>query len=331
MLVAGSRRLRPVPALASALLVLLAAAVVAVSLGAVRLSLGEIVDGLFDSGDAATRRIVWQLRVPRVLAAALVGAHLGIAGSLLQGVTRNPLADPHILGFSSGAGFIAVALIVWAPGSPAALAPAGAFAGSLLSAAVVYALAWRGGISPVRFALSGVAVAALFTALSAAAISFSDLFTQAALSFLVGGLIGAGWDDVQRIAPYTLAGTLAAVALAGQLNVLALGDDVARSLGMRVERVRLAAIAAAAALTGAAVAISGILAFVGLVAPHAARLLVGSDHRLSLPLAGLLGATLLVLADTLARAAWAPTEIPAGIVTAIVGAPALLLLIRMRT
>ena len=331
MLIAGHRRIRPAPALAGAAAALLAAAVIAVSLGAVRLSLGEVAGGLLDAGDDTTRRIVWQLRVPRVLAAALVGAHLGLAGALLQGVTRNPLADPHILGFSSGAGFVAVALVVWAPGSPGALAPAGAFAGSLLSAAVVYALAWRGGISPVRFALSGVAVAALFTALSAAAISLSDLFTQAALSFLVGGLIGVGWDHLPRIAPYTAAGALAAVGLARSLNVLSLGDDVARGLGMRVERVRLAAVAAAAALTGAAVAVSGILAFVGLVAPHAARLLVGGDYRLVLPLSGLLGAALLVLADTAARTAWAPTEIPAGIVTAIVGAPVLLLLIRTRT
>ncbi len=331
MLIAGRRRLRPAPALAGASVALLAAAAIAVSLGAVHLGLGEVVGGLFDSGDDATRRIVWQLRVPRVLTAGLVGAHLGVAGALLQGVTRNPLADPHILGFSSGAGLVAVALVVWAPGAPGTLAPAGAFAGSLLSAAVVYALAWRGGISPVRFALSGVAVAALFTALSAAAISLSDLFTQAALSFLVGGLLGTGWDDPTRVAPYTAAGAIAAVALARSLNVLALGDDVARGLGMRVERVRLGAIAAAAALTGSAVAVSGILAFVGLVAPHAARLLVGGDHRLVLPLSGLLGATVLVLADTVARTVWAPAEIPAGIVTAIVGAPVLLILIRTRT
>ncbi len=331
MLIAGKRRLRPVSALATAFFVLIATIAIAVSLGAVRLSAGEVLDGLLDSGGETTRRIVWQLRVPRVLAAAIVGAHLGVAGALLQGVTRNPLADPHILGFSSGAGFVTVVLLVLVPGSPEALAPAGAFAGSLLSAGVVYALAWHGGISPVRFALSGVAVAALFTALSAAAISFSDLFTQAALSFLVGGMTSVDWGDVERIAPYTLVGTLAAIALAEQLNVLALGDEVARSLGMRVERVRLAAISAAAALTGAAVAVSGILAFVGLVAPHAARLLVGSDHRASLPLAGLLGASLLVLADTLARTAWAPTEIPVGIVTAVIGAPVLLLLIRTRT
>jgi iron complex transport system permease protein len=183
----------------------------------------------------------------------------------------------------------------------------------------------------VRFALSGVATAALFTALSTAVLASSDLFTQSVLGFLAGGLFARDWDDARQILPYTLAIGSGAIVVAGALNVLALGDDVARGLGMRVERTRLLLVLLAAGLTGSAVAVSGMLAFVGLVVPHGARLLVGSDHRWIAPLAAVLGATLLVLADTFARIVIAPTEIPVGIVTAVIGAPVFLLLIRTRT
>jgi iron complex transport system permease protein len=260
-----------------------------------------------------------------------VGANLGIAGVLLQGITRNPLGDPHILGFSAGAGVAAVGLLRVAPEVPLALVPAAAFGGALASAALVYALAWRGGISPVRFALAGVAVAALFTALSTALIATSKLFTQAALAFLAGGLYQRGWEHVHQVWPYTLVGGVIALIVADSLNVLALGDDVARGLGMRVERTRALLAALAAVLTGAAVAVAGLVAFVGLVVPHIARLLVGSDQRAVLPLSALLGALLLVLSDSVARVVVAPGEIPVGIVTAIVGAPVLLILIRTRT
>ncbi|MBX7111101.1 MAG: iron ABC transporter permease [Dehalococcoidia bacterium] len=321
----------PVVTIVAAGGLLLVAMGVAVALGSVRLGPGQVFDGLFDRGDPVARQIVWQLRVPRVLVAALVGANLGLAGVLLQGITRNPLADPHILGFSAGAGLAAIAVLVIAPGTPVQLVAPAAFLGSLASAAVVYALAWRGGISPVRFALSGVAVAALFTALSTAVIATSDLFTQATLSFLAGGLFGRDWSHFKQLWPYTVgAGSLTLLA-AGWLNILALGDDMARGLGLRVERARLLLAVLAAVLTGSAVAVSGLLAFIGLVVPHAARLVAGNDYRVVMPLAAILGAALLVVADTFARVALAPTELPVGIVTAVVGAPAFLLLVRTRT
>jgi len=317
--------------LAGAAALLAASMMLAVALGSVRLGPARVFDGLFDQGDTVARQIVWQLRVPRVLVAASVGANLALAGVLLQGVTRNPLAGPHVLGLSAGAGFAAISLVVVAPGTPVELVAPAAFAGAIAAAVVVYGLAWRGGISPVRFALSGVATAALFTALSTAVLASSDLFTQSVLSFLAGGLFARDWDDARQILPYTLAIGSGAIVVAGALNVLALGDDVARGLGMRVERTRLLLVVLAAALTGSAVAVSGMLAFVGLVVPHGARLLVGSDHRWIAPLAAVLGATLLVLADTFARIVIAPTEIPVGIVTAVIGAPVFLLLIRTRT
>jgi iron complex transport system permease protein len=257
--------------------------------------------------------------------------NLGLAGVLLQGITRNPLADPHILGFSAGAGLAAISVLIIAPGTPVQFVPPAAFLGSLASAAVVYALAWRGGISPVRFALSGVAVAALFTALSTAVIATSDLFTQATLSFLAGGLFGRDWGDLRQLWPYSLVAGALTLFTAEWLNVLALGDDVARGLGMRVERTRLLLAALAAVLTGSAVAVSGLLAFIGLIVPHAARLIAGNDYRIVTPLAAILGATLLVLADTFARVIIAPTELPVGIVTAVLGAPAFLVLVRSRT
>lgn len=328
---AGSSRLGITGLIGAATLLLVVAMALSVSLGAVRLSPERILDGLFDTGDAAARQIVWQLRMPRVLVAALVGANLSLAGVLLQGVTRNPLAGPHVLGLSAGSGFAAITVVVIAPGVPTELVAPAAVTGAIAAALVVYGLAWRGGISPVRFALSGVAAAALFTALSTAVLASSDLFTQSILNFLAGGLFGRDWGDVRLIFPYTLLVGAAAVIVSGMLNVLALGDDVARSLGMRVERTRLLLVVLAAGLTGSAVAVSGMLAFVGLVVPHAARLLVGSDHRAIAPLAVLLGASLIVLADTLARLVIAPAEIPVGIVTAIIGAPVFLLLIRTRT
>jgi iron complex transport system permease protein len=315
---------------ASALL-LAASMGIAVSLGAVTLAPARVIDGLLDQGDTAARQIVWQLRVPRVLVAALVGANLSLAGLLLQGVTRNPLAGPHILGLSAGAGFASILVVVAAPGTPVELVAPAAFVGSIAAALVVYGLAWRGGISPVRFALSGVATAALFTAMSTAVLANSDLFTQRVLSFLAGGLFARDWDDARQIAPYTIVLGGGALAVAGALNVLALGDDVARGLGMQVERMRLLMVLLAAGLTGSAVAVSGMLAFVGLVVPHAARLVVGSDHRRAAPVAALFGATLLVLADTLSRMVIRPAEIPVGIVTAVIGAPVFLLLIRTRT
>lgn len=325
------RRVRATVALSVASLLLIASVVLACAVGAVHVPPSDVLDALRDRSDPVTRQIVWQIRFPRALVAALVGMNLGIAGVLLQGITRNPLGDPHILGFSAGAGVAAVGLLRLAPGVPLALVPAAAFGGALVSAGLVYALAWRGGISPVRFALAGVAVAALFTALSTALIATSKLFTQAALSFLAGGLYQRGWEHVHQVWPYSLVGGAVALVIADSLNVLALGDDVARGLGMRVERTRGLLAALAAVLTGAAVAVAGLVAFVGLVVPHVARLIVGSDQRVVLPLAALLGALLLVLSDSVARVVVAPGEIPVGIITALVGAPVLLVLIRTRT
>ena len=301
------------------------------ALGAVNLGPDRVLDGLLDRNDALARTIVWDLRLPRVLLAALVGAGLGVAGGLLQGVTRNPLADPHILGLTAGGGLAASIAIRASQDFPQEFVAPVAFGGSMVGAAVVYGMSWRGGVSPLRLALAGVAVASLLTAGTTMILVSSNFTTQAALAWLAGGLFGRGWDDLQVMWPYTVLGVGAAIALSRSMNALTLGDDAAQSLGLSVERTRLFAVGIAALLAGASVSVAGMVAFVGLVIPHIARFLTGDDHRTLLPLSAVLGASLLVYADVFARVVQAPVEIPMGIVTAAIGAPFLLYLIRAKT
>ena len=313
-------------------LVLLAAGLVmGLCLGAVNLGPARVLDGLLDRNDALARTIVWDLRLPRVLLAALVGASLGVSGGLLQGVTRNPLADPHILGLTAGGGLAASIAIRASQDFPQHFLAPVAFGGTMVAATVVYGMSWRGGVSPLRLALAGVAVASLLTAGTTMILVSSKFTTQAALAWLAGGLFGRGWDDLRTMWPYAVVGVGAAVALSRSMNVLTLGDEAAQSLGLNVDRTRLFAVGTAALLAGAAVSVAGMVAFVGLVIPHLTRFFTGDDHRTLLPLSAVLGASLVVYADVLARVVQAPVEIPMGIVTAAVGAPFLLYLIRTKT
>jgi iron complex transport system permease protein len=316
---------------AAPLALLALAVVLALSLGAVNLSPARVLDGLLDrNNDALAHTIVWDVRLPRVLLALLVGASLGVAGALLQGVTRNPLADPHILGLTAGGGLAAALAIRMSQDVSANVLAPVAFAGSLAGAALLYGLSWRGGVSPVRLALSGVAIASMLTAGITMVLVTSNLGTQAALSFLAGGLYGRGWDEFYAVWPYCIAGLVAALLLSRNMNILSLGDEAAQSLGLGVERTRVFAIATAAVLAGASVSVAGMVAFVGLVIPHIARYLTGDDHRSLVPLSALLGAALVVYADLLARVIDKPVEIPLGIVTAVAGAPFLLYMVRWR-
>ena len=324
----GGARLLLVWGLPLALLAL--AIVLGIALAPVNLAPARVIDGLLNRGEPLDHTIVWDLRLPRVLLAVLVGASLGVSGALLQGVTRNPLADPHVLGLTAGGGFAAsLALRLYSDFPHELMAPV-AFAGSLLGAALVYLLSWRGGVSPVRLALSGVAVASLLTACTTMVLVTSNFTTQAALAWLAGGLFGRGWVDLKVMWPYAVAGLGAAMLLTRGMNILALGDEAAQSLGLGVERTRLFAVAVAALLAGAAVSVAGMVAFVGLLIPHVARGLNGDDHRGLVPLSAILGATLVVYADLFARMVERPVEIPLGIVTAVIGAPFLLYLVRSK-
>jgi len=275
----------------------------------------------------AQSQVIWNIRLPRTLVGALVGLNLALAGAILQAVMRNPLADPHIIGISSGAGLAGVAVMILFPRMEYLITPI-AFGGAMAAAVCIYILAWKGGIRPVRVILAGVAVSAfLGSGISALMIFYSDR-VHGALMWMVGGLSARSWPHLDIILPYSLLGGLLALAGAARLNILQLGDDTARGLGLNVELTRLLMTAVAALLAASAVSVAGLLGFVGLIVPHAARLLIGSDYRYLLPAAALLGMSAVTLSDTLARTVLAPVELPVGIIMAFVGAPFFLYLLR---
>jgi iron complex transport system permease protein len=266
--------------------------------------------------------IVNTLRLPRMLVAALVGLGLGTSGAIMQGLTRNPLADPGILGISAGAGLVTVTLIVVVRDVPAGVLPVAAFAGAALVAGLIYVLAWRQGDSPIRMLLVGIGLGAFAGALTSLMITFGDVYdVQRALIWLTGSVYGRSWDEFWPLLPWMVVFVPLALLLARDLNALNLGEEVARGLGSRVALQRGLLLISAVALAGATVAAAGTIGFVGLIAPHVARRLVGPDHTGVLPAAGMLGALIVVGADLVGRTLFAPAELPCGLVTAAVGAP----------
>ena len=277
--------------------------------------------------------IVWNLRAPRALLAFLVGGSLGAAGASLQALVRNPLADPFLLGLSGGAGLGAVLAIALHLPGPWAL-PLAAFVGALAALALVYRLGLIGGgaLDPRILLLGGVAVGAFAAAITTAIVSLADAAElRNAFLWLWGGLSSASWDAVLLIVVYTPIPLLVLMGAARPLDLLALGEEPARYLGADVERVKRRVYVAASLLTAAAVAVSGVIGFVGLVVPHIARLSWGHRHRALLPAAFLGGGALLAIADTLARTVVAPRELPVGVVTALIGVPVFALLLRRWT
>jgi len=267
--------------------------------------------------------VVHTFRLPRIIMAFLVGAALATSGAIMQGITRNPLAEPGILGVSAGAAVAAVALIVWFQDIPLSFLPWAAFAGALLTALVIYGFSWQGGGStPVRLILIGVAIAAVLQSVMTFMLVFGDINdVQQAYVWLAGSVYGSNWDDVQILGLWLLVLLPIAIFSARQLNTLALGDEIARNLGSQVEVQRVLLLIFSVGLAAAAVAVSGTIGFVGLVAPHITRRLVGPSHEGMLPVTALFGGALLVLADLIGRWVIAPSELPIGIVTALIGAP----------
>ncbi|WP_235928426.1 putative F420-0 ABC transporter permease subunit [Nesterenkonia haasae] len=275
--------------------------------------------------------IMWELRMPRIVTAMFVGAGLAVCGTVMQASTRNPLADPYLLGLSSGASLGAVLVIV--VGLTITL-PVAAFFGSILALTGTLILASVGGpASPSRTVLAGVAISSLFSAMTSLVIFWSstgDTYREI-LGWLLGSLAGTTWNSVLIAAIAFLTIGVPLVLSANTLNAFAFGDRTARSLGVHATTARILLLGASAVLTGALVSVSGSIGFIGLLVPHATRLLTGPDHRRLLPVAALAGALLLLLADTIARVAFDPRELPVGIVTAILGAPAFaILLLRSR-
>ena len=315
---------RALPVLLALLLLLLAAVILSVSYGEYRIAPLDVVRATLglETGNDDYRLVVRLFRLPRIVLAALVGAALAVSGAILQGVTRNPLADPGILGISSGAALAAVSLLVYFTAAPALLLPWAAFGGALLTAALIYLLAWRGGSSPLRLILIGIGFAAAAQALTTLLVVFGDINdVQRAFVWLSGSVHGRGWAEVRMLALWLAVLLPLTFLSARQLNTLSLGDESATGLGVGLERTRAFLILLSVALAAGAVAAAGTVGFVGLVAPHITRRLVGPGHEGLLPASALTGALLVVLADLVGRTVIAPNQLPAGLVTAVVGAP----------
>lgn len=310
------------------LALVLASVLLAVGLGTVPItpaeSLRALWHGLTGQPLAGNEVIVWQIRLPRALMGLLVGASLALSGGAYQGVFRNPLADPYLLGVASGGAFGATAALLL--GWPHALVPACALVGALGCVAVTLLLAREGPrLPPIRLILAGVVVGSIVTAAGTFLILRGEDRAREVLAYTLGNLSFSGWPDIVSVLPYALVGGGALLLLARPLNTLSLGDLTARSLGLPVERLRLTVVVAASLATAAAVSYVGIIGFVGLVTPHVARRLWGADHRVLLPVSAALGAALLTLSDLLARVT-PLTQV--GVVTTLLGGPFFLYLLR---
>ncbi|GEB30568.1 MULTISPECIES: FecCD family ABC transporter permease [Brevibacillus] len=312
-----------------ACLLLLLATLLSVGLGSVQLSLWETMTTVLGQGTEANHTILWDIRIPRVFLALLIGANLAASGALLQAVMQNPLADPGLTGVSSGAAVTVLFIMLVVPGY-SALIPLFAILGGGVAALMVYIWAWKkqGGFTPVRIILSGVAVNAVFGGvIGLLSILYSDKL-PAALQWMNGSLSGKSMSDVLTILPYSVAGWIAALLCIRSANILRLGEQVAHNLGQNLNRLRFTLSLIAVYLAAISVSTVGLVGFVGLIVPHMARMLMGSDYRMNLPFGLVLGSLVLLVADTLGRTLFAPLEIPAGIVMAIVGGPYFLYLMR---
>jgi ferric citrate transport system permease protein len=324
-----TRRGRVVVATVVVLALLVAGVLWALSIGSQPIPLPTVLRALF-GGDSADEVIVQIVRLPRVVLAAIVGANLAVSGALMQGITANPLAAPDIMGVNAGAAVCVVLAITTIPvlaGTPSVLL---AFLGAGAAGITVMVLAGMGGgrVSPVRLTLAGVTASTLLISLTQVLVIFHENDAQRVLFWLVGGVNFANWDSVQTVLPWTVLGLVTAMAMAKAMNLLALGDDMARGLGQNVERTRAAGAAIVIVLCGASVAVAGPIAFVGLIVPHIARRLVGASYVVVLPLCVVLGAALTVFADIASRFVNPPFEVPSGVVTALIGAPIFIYLAR---
>ncbi|MDX3231444.1 iron ABC transporter permease [Streptomyces sp. ME19-01-6] len=318
--------------ISAAALLLLAAVVLSLAVGSRPIAIGEVYDALLHGGTSDNAQVVRSLRVPRTVIGVMVGVALAVAGTVLQAITRNPIAEPGILGISQGASLGVVCAIaffgvhtlngyVWF-----------AFAGAALAAVCVYAVAssGRGGASPVKLALAGAAMNAFIASVVSAIVTTNARALDEFRFWDVGSLGGRDATIVGRIWPFLAAGLLLVLAMARGLDALALGDDVARGLGRNVALLRMAGTVGATVLTGVAVAAAGPIAFTGLAVPHIARALVGTGHRWLLPMAALLGPVMILTSDVIGRIVFPPSEVPVSVMTALAGVPFLIALVRRK-
>lgn len=311
--------------------ILLLCLLASVRFGAAQLGTWDVISAFTNYGGSEEDLIVRTLRVPRALVAALVGAALAVSGAVIQGLTRNPLADPWILGIEAGAAFAVVVSVFLLGASSLTTYALFAFVGGAVAAGVVYSLGTLGGgMSPMKLVVAGAALATLLGSLKTALLILNQGTLEEIRFWLAGSVAGRDLTLLLQVLPYVAAGLLLAFALGRRITALNLGDDVATGLGLRTAWVKVFCVVAVVLLAGSAVAVAGPIGFVGLVVPHVARFFVGMDYRWVLPYSALLGAVLLVSADVAARLVLRPQEVPVGIMTALVGAPFFIYLARRR-
>lgn len=333
MMVQTKRKIRQTKTYKWTMLVILAllcvaATVVCVSVGSVKYTLSQVLEAFFNE-EAEARLIIWNVRLPRILCGGLVGICLSLAGCILQGVMRNHLASPSTIGVTSGASFVGYLILIVFP-QYFRLLPVAAILGSFGTTMVIYGLAYDRGVSPVKMILSGLAVSAVFGAFNdMIKIFFSEKLADAA-SFMVGSLNGVSWDDFTLVLPYAAVGIGICFFLPAKMNILMLGDEMANTLGLRTERFRLLLIMVSSLLAGASIAVAGMISFVGLIVPHIARLIIGSDHKYLFPASILMGYSFVVICDTVGRIVLKVGTVPVSVVLSFIGAPFFLYLLRKK-
>lgn len=314
--------------------IVVAALVLSVRLGAVPMTTGEVIAAIRGEGDPTASAIVRQLRLPRSVTAALVGAALAASGATFQALLRNPLAEPYILGVSGGAAVGAVgAIVLGAAAMSTWVVPAAAFAGAIVAILLVLRIAASVGssIDTRVLLLAGVVVGSFFNACILLALTLTDAESfRSAIFWMMGSFAGSSWGAAGSFALYFIPGLLILIALGRALNLMAIGEETAAYLGTSVERVKLTAYTTASLLTAASVAVAGVIGFVGLIIPHVIRLAWGGNYRFLIPASALLGAAFLAAADAIARVAAAPTELPVGVITAFIGVPFFVWLLRRK-
>jgi iron complex transport system permease protein len=312
---------------------LLLALLSSIAFGAADIAPADVWDALFSFNPTSTEHLIIRtLRVPRAAVAALVGAALAVAGAVMQGLTRNPLADPGILGIETGAALAVVAAVFFLKIDSLYLYALFAFAGAALTAVAVYGLGsiGRGGPTPLKITIAGAALTALLSSLTTFMLIFNQRTLEEVRFWLAGSVAGRDLKLLAEVSPYLIAGLALALVLGRQITTLALGDDVARGLGQRTGWVKGLAVVAVVLLAGGATAVAGPIGFVGLVIPHIVRFLVGADYRWILPYSALIGGVFLVFSDVAGRLVLRPIELPVGIMTALIGGPFFIYLVRWR-
>lgn len=311
------------------LVLLLILLVLLTTIGSVNLSFTEIINALINNDNKMVTTIVYKMRLPRNILAALVGANLAVSGVLLQSVMKNPLADPGITGVSSGASVAAIFILLLLPQYTGIL-PIAAFIGGAIACILVFLMAYKNGLKPGRIVLAGVAINTILGGvISYLSTMYSDRI-QSAMLWLNGSLATKTWADVEMLFIYSVVGLVVSLFLIRSANVLQLGDDAATNLGFNVNLTRLLISGVAVFLAATSTAVVGIISFVGLIVPHIARMIMGSDHKFTIPFSMILGSIVLLVADTLGRTIGGAVEIPVGVIMSIVGGPFFLYLLRKR-